>query len=153
MSNSSNELLPLNEHLCFLFYATSRAIQRGYHQTLAEQGLTYPQYLVLVILYEHHQLTIKEIGTYLALDSGTVTPLIKRMTTAGLLRKQRDKDDERIVYVAITPQGQEKRIAMQTLPDVLLDHSQLSSTEWQQLSQLTNKLWHNLQQADSEHKN
>ncbi|AZZ60676.1 MarR family transcriptional regulator [Oenococcus sp. UCMA 16435] len=140
MDNTENELLPLDEHLCFMLYATSRAIQRLYHSNLTQKGLTYPQYLVLVILYEHDNLTVKRLGEYLKLDSGTITPLLKRMEKAGLLKRHRDSNDERIVYASMTSKGRQKREAAQDLPDVLRSHSQLSQDEWQTLMQLVNKL-------------
>ncbi|MGY3744306.1 MarR family winged helix-turn-helix transcriptional regulator [Oenococcus kitaharae] len=95
--------------MCSILHATSRAIQRLYHPSLAEVDLTYPQYLALVILYEHDDLTVKRLGQYLELDSGTITPLLKRMEKAELLTRTREQDDERIVYASLTEAGRKKR--------------------------------------------
>ena len=105
----TGDALRLDKQLCFALHATSRAVTQAYGALLAPLGVTYPQYLVLLVLWERDGLTVSEIGARLYLDSGTVTPLLKRLEVAGLLRRVRETDDERIVRISLTPQGSKLR--------------------------------------------
>jgi DNA-binding MarR family transcriptional regulator len=100
------EQLRLENQICFPIYAASRLITREYQPLLDELGLTYPQYLVLMVLWERDGLPVNEIGQKLLLNTNTVTPLLKRMEAQGLVVRQRSADDERRVIVSLTPQGQ-----------------------------------------------
>jgi DNA-binding MarR family transcriptional regulator len=100
--------LKLDDQLCFSIYAAGHAFNRFYKPLLSPLGLTYPQYLVLLTLWEEDGLPLKAIGERLALDSGTLTPLLRRMEEAGLLTRTRDAIDERVVRIQLTPKG--KRI-------------------------------------------
>jgi len=95
----------LDDQLCFAIYQAGQAMTRVYKRLLAPLGLTYPQYLVMLVLWEHGELSVKEIGAQLGLDSGTLTPLLKRMQAGGFIVRRRDTDDERIVRVAVTTAG------------------------------------------------
>lgn len=139
-----NQPIPLNDHLCFSLYATSRAIQKLYHTGLSECKLTYPQYLVLVALSEHDELTVKKLGELLSLDSGTLTPLLKRLENEKLVIRNRSKDDERVVNVELTEAGKKKRQEANNLPEILVQKSGLSEDEWFQLENLSNKLYKNI---------
>ena len=97
----------LTELLCFDIYAASRAVTAVYRQVLAELHLTYPQYLVLVVLWREQSCTIKELGDALQLDYGTLTPLLRRMESSGLLTRQRRGDDERSVKIELTVAGRD----------------------------------------------
>ncbi|WUD74153.1 MarR family transcriptional regulator [Streptomyces sp. NBC_00510] len=109
--------LLLDDHFCFTLYAASRAVTGVYRPLLdAAGGLTYPQYLVMVVLWEHGTVSVKELVTALHLDYGTLTPLIKRLESHGLLERQRRADDERVVEVALTPQGTALRERIRTVP-------------------------------------
>jgi DNA-binding MarR family transcriptional regulator len=99
------EQLRLENQVCFPIYAASRLITREYQPLLDELGLTYPQYLVLMVLWERDGLPVNEIGQKLLLNTNTVTPLLKRMEAQGLVARQRSADDERRVIVSLTPQG------------------------------------------------
>lgn len=101
--------LNLDNQLCFAMYAAARAITKTYMETLRDAKLTYPQYLVLVVLLEHEQLKVSEIGSKLHLDSGTLTPVIKRLETDGIVTRRRSTADEREVYVSLTPKGRSLR--------------------------------------------
>lgn len=103
------ELLRLDNQLCFALYAATRAIARTYRQRLGPMGLTYPQYLVLLVLWEHDGSTISEIGQKLMLDSGTLTPLIKRLEAMRIVQRERGLEDERKVKVWVAPKGRELR--------------------------------------------
>jgi DNA-binding MarR family transcriptional regulator len=101
----SPEALRLSKQLCFATYAASHAFSRFYKPLLEPFGLTYPQYLVLLVLWEKNNLTVKEIGRRLYLDSGTLTPLLKRLEAAGIVQRLRDMNDERQVRISLTAEG------------------------------------------------
>ncbi len=105
--------LDLDNQLCFALYAATHAVTRSYRSKLDNVGITYPQYLVLLVLWENDRQTVKELALRLKLDSGTLTPLIKRIETAGLLTRARGIQDERVVYVSLTAEGKalEKSVA------------------------------------------
>lgn len=102
-----NESLKLNNQLCFPIYALSRQITAIYRPHLEKLGLTYPQYLVLMILWEHKSVTVKHLGELLWLDSGTLTPLLKRMEANGLLTRKRSSSDERVVDIILADKGKD----------------------------------------------
>jgi DNA-binding MarR family transcriptional regulator len=95
----------LDDQLCFALYAASRAVTARYRPMLEEIGLTYPQYLVMMLLWETDHQTVGQLGSRLALDSGTLSPLLKRLTAAGLVTRHRRVEDERSVAIALTEQG------------------------------------------------
>ena len=95
----------LDDQLCFALYAASRAVTARYRPMLEELGLTYPQYLVMMVLWERDQLTVSDIGERLFLDSATLTPLLKRMEAQGLVQRARARSDERQVIITLTEQG------------------------------------------------
>ncbi|GAA2903845.1 MarR family transcriptional regulator [Pseudonocardia halophobica] len=97
----------LEDQLCFAIYAASRAVTAAYRPLLDELGLTYPQYLVMLLLWKHGSLTVKEVATALHLDYGTVTPLLKRLQGAGLIARRRRTDDERGVEAVLTDEGRD----------------------------------------------
>src|SRR5690349_19692133 len=101
--------LKLDSMLCFAVYAAGHAFTRFYKPRLDAIGLTYPQYLVFLVLWEEDGLTVKALGEKLFLDSGTITPLIKRLEARGLVRRQRDEEDERQVRIHLTPEGRALR--------------------------------------------
>ena len=97
--------LLLDNQLCFAVYAASLAMTKAYKPLLGALGLTYPQYLVLLVLWEQDNRPVTELGERLALDSGTLTPLLKRMETAGWVQRQRSRQDERKVHIVLTASG------------------------------------------------
>lgn len=127
--SSKYELLRLDNQLCFALYAATRAVTRTYRQGLDPIGITYPQYLVLVVLWEHDGATISEIGTHLMLDSGTLTPIVKRLETEGLVKRQRRKRDEREVEVWLTPQGYALQESAQRARDEVVCELKMSECE------------------------
>ena len=131
---SPPELL-LDNQLCFALYSASLAMTKLYKPLLDALGLTYPQYLVMLSLWERDGLTVSELGERLFLDSGTLTPLLKRMESAGLLQRQRDAQDERRVRIALTPAGRALRAQAEAIPACILAHSQLPLPELQALTQ------------------
>jgi MarR family transcriptional regulator, organic hydroperoxide resistance regulator len=109
--------LLLAEQLCFALYSTMAAMNKVYRKLLRELGVTYPQYLVLLVLWERDGLMVSEIGERLFLDSATLTPLLKRMEAAALLQRARAKDDERQVIVSLTGRGRELKRRAGAVPD------------------------------------
>lgn len=106
--------------LCFALYSASRATTQAYRRLLEPWGLTYPQYLVLVELWDRGVLSVRELGDDLGLDSGTLSPLLKRMEAAGFVTRTRRADDNRIVVVAPTPRAEELRTEMLVVPTELI---------------------------------
>src|SRR6204780_2021823 len=98
--------LLLGNQICFAIYSTAHAFNRVYKPLLDRLGLTYPQYLVMLVLWERDGVPVKEIGERLFLDSGTLTPLLKRLEQAGLIKRTRSTEDERQVLIALTAKGE-----------------------------------------------
>jgi DNA-binding MarR family transcriptional regulator len=111
-----NRDLLLDEQLCFAIYSTSRSITDAYRPLLAELGLTYPQYLVMLVLWERDRRPVKEISAALDLDYGTLSPLLKRIEAAGLIGRIRDPGDERSVAVTLTEKGERLRARAEGIP-------------------------------------
>ena len=114
--SASPEDLLLDEQLCFALYAASRAMTDLYRPMLTELGLTYPQYLVLLVLWERDPRPVKEIADALRLDYGTVSPLLKRLEARGVVRRTRARDDERSVRVELTDEGAALRDRAECVP-------------------------------------
>jgi DNA-binding MarR family transcriptional regulator len=119
MSSSSDEQFLLDEQVCFALYAASRAVTDVYRPLLAELGITYPQYLVLLVLWERDSRPIKEIGEALHLDYGTISPLLKRLETGGLVTRHRLPSDERTVSVSLTEAGKALRERVTDIPPAI----------------------------------
>lgn len=138
------EPLRLQDHLCFSLYACSRAISRMYRPLLEKLGLTYPQYLVLVVLWEREKSTVKELGEQLDLDSGTLTPLLKRMEASELIRRARSREDERVVTVELTDKGLALKEEAGCIPLSFFESSGMSVEEVQTLNRAIQKLSDNV---------
>ena len=121
--------LQLGNQLCFAVYSTAHAFNRVYKPLLDKLGLTYPQYLAMLVLWEHDGVPLKDIGERLFLDSGTLTPLLKRLEAAGLVKRTRSTEDERHVLIALTAQGQALREKARALPQAILAASACSVSE------------------------
>lgn len=105
--NERYEALRLDNQLCFPLYACAKEIVRRYKPFLDEIDLTYTQYIVMMVLWEEREINVKELGSRLYLDSGTLTPVLKRLEQKGLITRQRDDKDERVLIVSITKEGDE----------------------------------------------
>ena len=119
--------LELDRQLCFALYAANRAVNRAYGPLLAETGLTYPQYVTMLALWDapDHQLTVGSLGERLHLDSGTLTPLLKRLESLGYVRRERDAVDERRVIVVATAKGSALQDRVESIPAKLLNRAGL----------------------------
>lgn len=111
-----DEALLLDNQLCFAMYSASLAMTKAYKKILAPLEITYPQYLVMLVLWERDGITVSELGTRLFLDSGTLTPLLKRMESMGLLHRNRDAGDERRVVVSLSEAGRALRNKARAVP-------------------------------------
>ncbi|KRE05052.1 MarR family transcriptional regulator [Bosea sp. Root381] len=132
--------VPLEDQLCFSIYSAEIAIQRSYKPLLDGLGLTYPQYLVLNVLWRDDAQTVGGIAQQLALESSTLTPLLKRMETAGLLRRTRNPENERQVIIALTPKGDALRFRAGCLNANLLEASGQTVGDLGTLNQLIRQL-------------
>jgi len=112
--------LELDDFLCFAIYSAGHAFNRFYKPLLDELGLTYPQYLVMLILWEKDDVSVKDIGARLYLDSGTLTPLLKRLEHTGFVTRRRGAEDERQVLITLTPRGRSLRAQAKSIPHDIL---------------------------------
>ena len=135
----SPAILRLDNQVCFALYSASLAMTKLYKPLLDTIGLTYPQYLVMLVLWEQDGLTVSELGERLFLDSGTLTPLLKRLQAQGHLARLRDAQDERRVRITLTAAGRALRDRAETIPQCVLQSSQCSLAE---LTALTGQLQH-----------
>jgi MarR family transcriptional regulator, organic hydroperoxide resistance regulator len=140
----------LDAQLCFALYSTSLAMSKVYRKALRGMGITYPQYLVLMVLWQQDQLTVSEVGARLFLDSATLTPLLKRMEQAELVRRERATQDERQVVISLTPQGQQLQAAALAVQDEVLCVSGCSLEQVTRLKEELNCLRSRLNGNDQE---
>jgi DNA-binding MarR family transcriptional regulator len=116
---TTGDWLALDKQLCFALYAASLAMTKAYKPLLAPLGLTYPQYLVMLVLWEADGLTVSQLGERLTLDSGTLTPLLKRLEALALVQRQRDTSDERRVLLRLRPAGRALRAHAVAVPQAI----------------------------------
>ncbi|MFG2848594.1 MarR family winged helix-turn-helix transcriptional regulator [Kitasatospora sp. NPDC048296] len=136
--------LLLDDQMCFALYAASRAVTGLYRPLLDDLGLTYPQYLVLLTLWDRDAVTVKELGAALHLDYGTLTPLLKRLEVAGLLRRERRPDDERAVVITLTEEGTVLRERARAIPAAIGDAMGLDPEEFERTRATLRRLTDNV---------
>lgn len=136
----TNEMLKLGNQLCFPLYAAAREVVKKYTPLLADLGITYTQYITLMVLWEHKSIGVKKLGECLHLDSGTLTPLLKKMEQQGLLTRRRLPQDERNVEVSITPQGEALKQQAAAIPLKMGECLSLSPEEAKALYALLYKI-------------
>lgn len=144
-----SEYLKLDQQLCFPLYASSRMITRFYQPLLEELNLTYPQYIVLLVLWEQGIVSVKEVGDKLLLNSNTLTPLLKRMEEMGLIERSRSQMDERIVLVALTAAGEKLKNKAEQVPLKLVESLQYPPEKLQDLKILLDEFLINLRQLET----
>ena len=147
VSASAHEVLRLDHQLCFELYSASLAMTKLYQPLLAQIGLTYPQYLVMLVLWERDDVTVSDIGQRVSLDSGTLTPLLKRLAQQGMLLRERDAQDERRVRVRLSAAGLALRERAALIPRCILQATQCSLNEVQALAAQVRALRANVQTA------
>ncbi|WP_266169604.1 MarR family winged helix-turn-helix transcriptional regulator [Dyella subtropica] len=133
MNDATHPSLLLDQQLCFALYAASRSMTAAYRPLLDELGLTYPQYLTMLVLWEQDGLTVRELGQRLQLDSGTLTPLLKRLQQAALISRERRRSDEREVEICLTPEGRALREPAKAVPACMASRLCLSHEDMQRL--------------------
>lgn len=134
-TTSTDAMLLLDNQLCFALYSTSLAMTKLYKPLLDELGLTYPQYLAMLVLWEKDGLMVSELGERLYLDSGTLTPLLKRLEVSGLISRIRAVEDERRVHITLTAAGRKLKNRAAKIPGCILEASQCSIPELTALTQ------------------
>lgn len=139
MSNKYDRLKLANQ-LCFPLYAASKEIVRHYKPFLDELDMTYTQYIAMMVLWEHKEVTVKELGQYLYLDSGTLTPLLKTMEKKGWVERNRSKEDERVLNVTITEHGDALREKAVCVPEQMAACVKLEPEEAAELYRILNKI-------------
>ncbi len=144
---STNDPLDLDRQICFPLYAATRAVTRRYAEVLADVGLTYPQYLVMLALWTDGALSVGELGRRLRLDSGTLTPLLKRLEASGRVERHRDPHDERRVVVTPTSEGERLRHDVVGVPREVARSIGFEAEEFVQLHHLLTGLIENLDGA------
>jgi DNA-binding MarR family transcriptional regulator len=138
MSKTSikNDSLLLDNQVCFPLYSAANAMIRAYRPVLNAIGLTYPQYLVMLVLWQHRRLSVTEVGEKLRLDSGTLTPLLKRLEAKELVSRNRSSEDERVRIISLTERGLALRKEAQTIPESLQCQIDMPPEQAQQLKNL-----------------
>ncbi|MCA9627443.1 MAG: MarR family transcriptional regulator [Myxococcales bacterium] len=128
-----SDALLLDSQLCFALYAASRTVTAAYTPHLKPLGLTYPQYLVLLVLWERDGVRVSQLGERLYLDSATLTPLLKRMQAQGVLERRRSQEDERVVELFLTPHGKRLKRRAEEIPSNVFANSGLSVKQAREL--------------------
>jgi DNA-binding MarR family transcriptional regulator len=141
--------LALDEFLCFAVYSLGHAFNRAYKPLLEALGLTYPQYVAMVVLWERDGRTVSALGDKLHLDSGTLTPLLKRLEAAGLVQRERDSEDERQVLIRLTKAGQALKEKARAIPEAILCATGRPQPELRGLNEQLLRLRDQLNQAET----
>jgi DNA-binding MarR family transcriptional regulator len=132
--------LLLDDQLCFALYAASRAVTQRYRPLLERVGITYPQYLVMLVLWERGTTTVKGLADALQLDYGTLSPLLKRLAAAGYVERRRRTDDERSVEITLTEAGRELKKQVGDIPQVIVDAYNLDANDFASLRKTLREL-------------
>lgn len=147
------ELLKLSNQLCFPLYALSRKITSHYLPLLEKIGLTYPQYLVMMVLWEEDSVSVKELGHKLMLDSGTLSPLLKKLEDRELVVRKRLKEDERVVIITLTESGEQLKESASLIPEQIKCSLELTDKEMREMKTLATGLLEKINQIEKVHSN
>ncbi|MDO5614735.1 MAG: MarR family transcriptional regulator [Cruoricaptor ignavus] len=135
-----SEQLKLSNQVCFPIYAFAKELVNHYRPLLSELGLTYPQYLVMLVLWENNVQSVNQIGEKLSLDSGTLTPLLKRLEQKNYITRERAKNDERVVNISLTETGNELKSEAEKIPENLLGKMNIPMEDLVTLKKIINKI-------------
>ncbi|MBP3661572.1 MAG: MarR family transcriptional regulator [Bacteroidales bacterium] len=135
-----NEMLKLENQLCFPLYACAKEVVRRYTPLLEPLGLTYTQYIAMMVMWEHKSISVRDMGKLLFLDSGTLTPMLKKMEKAGWITRKRSERDERMVMLSITERGEQLQEKAVEVPSKMAGCVTLESDEAMQLYTLLHKM-------------
>lgn len=138
--NDKYDVLKLENQLCFPLYACAKEVVKRYKPFLDAIDLTYTQYIAMMVLWEHKEMNVKELGSYLFLDSGTLTPVLKKLEQKGYITRKRSEKDERVLDVAITPKGEELREQAVEIPMKIGSCVALEQEEAVELHRILHKL-------------
>ena len=141
--------LLLNNQLCFALYAATNSIIRYYRVYLKDIGITYPQYLVLLVLWEYESLSIKGIGKILKLDSPTITPIVQKLEKINMVKRERNKNDERVVFVSLTPKGINLETEVAEIQNKVACKTHLKTKEFNELKKTLNTLTETMGKKES----
>ncbi|MBQ3010027.1 MAG: MarR family transcriptional regulator [Oscillospiraceae bacterium] len=147
MSEHDFEALKIENQLCFPLYACSREVIKQYKPFLDELDLTYTQYIAMMVLWENQEMTVKELGDVLYLDSGTLTPLLKKLEAKNYVTRTRSRKDERNLIVALTEQGEQLKEQAMKMPRAIADYTELSKKEAEDLYRTLYKILARLEQC------
>jgi len=150
MEQLSDQYLRLDQQLCFALYTCEKEMTKLYRPLLESLGLTYTQYITMLALWEKDEISVKALGQKLFLDSGTLTPLLKRLEASGLLRRERDAQDERVVIVRLTEQGIAMKQQACAIPLQIVNRTRLSPEDIVKLRDQLTQLTHILNQYTEE---
>lgn len=139
------DALKLENQLCFPLYACSKEVVKRYKPFLDEIDLTYTQYIVMMVMWEQKEITVKKLGEYLYLDSGTLTPLLKKLESKGYIHRTRSKEDERNLFVTLTEKGEQLKDQAKDIPKNMGQCLKISKEEAGQLYRLLYKLLEGMQ--------
>lgn len=142
--------LSLENQLCFPLYACAKEIVRAYQPHLDELDLTYTQFIVMMVLWEHKKMNVKTLGSYLYLDSGTLTPLLRKLEKKGYVARKRSRQDERTVIISMTAKGEALYEQASHIPRDVLDYVNITDEEFLQMYKLLYKVLVRLQDYNSE---
>lgn len=142
--SSEYDILKLDNQLCFPLYAVSKEIVRHYKPFLDEMDLTYTQYIAMMVMWEQKELSVKQLGEFLYLDSGTLTPLLKTMEKKGWVTRKRSEKDERVLTVTITEAGEKLREKAITVPHKIAECINITAEEAMQLYTILHKILVNI---------
>lgn len=147
------DYLKLDKQLCFSLYVLHREIMQQYRPILDDIGLTYPQYITLMALWENDGLTVNQLGDQLQLDNGTLTPLLKRLEAKNLLTRTRRKSDERVVEIHLSDSGRELKQKAACVPNQILTALSLNLEDMHALKTLSDKVFKNTQKLEIDSEN
>lgn len=148
--DSNYDALKLENQLCFPLYACSKEVVKKYKPFLDELDITYTQYITLMVLWDHKEISVKELGSYLYLDSGTLTPVLKSLEKKGLVSRNRSKDDERVLIVSITNEGYALRDKAVEIPAKMSSCVAISADEAKELYRLLYKVLSKVNEAEKD---
>ena len=144
MGQDKYDCLKLDNQLCFPLYACAKEVVRRYKPYLDEIGLTYTQYITMMVMWEHKSLSVKEVGRYLYLDSGTLTPVLKTLEKKGLLSRKRSPEDERNLVVSLTDEGRDLKKQAALIPEKMQNCMSLDKEDAMKLYELLHKMMKNM---------
>lgn len=147
---SAETQLQIKNQVCFPLYALSREIIGAYRPFLDALEITYPQYIVLMVLWEEEPLTVNSIGEKLHLDSGTLSPLLKKMEAKNLISRKRKAEDERVVEISLTEKGHEIKTEAASIPGKLMQQLEVTEEDFRQLKEISNKILNRISQRSYE---